>query len=64
MDGTARLVLLQGSDADAAARIQAIDRIEELVAQGKSRLTAQRIVEIERGRTEPSRARKHPLSRQ
>jgi hypothetical protein len=64
MDGKPRLVLLQGSDADTAARVEAIDRIDQLVAQGKSRLTAQRIVEIERGSTEPSRARRHPLSRQ
>ena len=64
MDGKPRLVLLHGSDAEMAARIEAIDRVEQLVAQGKSRLTAQRIVEIERGGTEPSRARRHPLSRQ
>jgi hypothetical protein len=64
MDGKPRLVLLHGSDADAEARGEAIDRIEQLIAQGKSRLTAQRIVEIERGTTEPSRARRHPLSRQ
>lgn len=56
-----RLVLLHGPAT--AARIEAIDRIEQLVAQGKSRLTAQRIVEIENGGTEPSRARRHPTSR-
>jgi hypothetical protein len=56
-----RLVLLHGPET--AARIEAIDRIEQLVAQGKSRLTAQRIVEIENGGTEPSRARRHPTSR-
>ena len=61
MDGKARLVLLHGSET--ATRIEAIDRIEELVAQGKSRLTAERIAEIERGSTEPSRARRHPTSR-
>lgn len=62
MDGKPRLVLIDESEI--ARRIEAVDRIEQLVAQGKSRLTAQRIVEIERGATEPSRARRHPTSRQ
>ena len=62
MDGKPRLVLLHGSDAEMAARIEAIDRVEQLVAQGKSRLTAQRMVEIEEGKAEASRARRHPLS--
>ena len=57
MDGKARLVELHGPDT--ARRIQAIDRIETLVAQGKSRLAATRIVEIERGGDVPSRARRH-----
>jgi len=61
MDGKPRFVL-HASDADVATRIEAIDRVEKLVAQGKSRLTAQRIVEIERG-AEPTRARRHPTSR-
>ena len=61
MTEKSRLVLVHGPEI--AARIEAIDRIEQLVAQGKSRLTAQRIVEIENGATEPSRARRHPTSR-
>ncbi|HZB23035.1 MAG TPA: hypothetical protein VE444_04240 [Gaiellaceae bacterium] len=57
MDGKARLVQLHGPET--AQRIQAIDRIETLVAQGKSRLAATRIVEIERGNEVASRARRH-----
>jgi hypothetical protein len=60
MDSKARLVLLHGSEM--AYRIVAIDRVEQLVADGASRLTAQRIVEIERGAAEPRRARRHPLA--
>jgi hypothetical protein len=55
------LVVLHGSES--ATRLEAIERVEQLIAQGKSRLTAERIVEIERGATEPSRARRHPTSR-
>lgn len=62
MDRKPALVLLHGSET--AARIEGIDRVEQLVAEGKSRLTAQRIVEIERGATEPSRARRHAQARQ
>jgi uncharacterized protein (UPF0248 family) len=51
------------ADDDVAERVQAIDRIEQLVAQGRSRLTAHRIVEIEREESEVSRARRHPTSR-
>ena len=50
-------------DDDVAQRMQAIDRIEQLVAQGRSRLTAHRIVEIERERAEAGRARRHSTSR-
>lgn len=50
-------------DADVAERVQAVDRIEQLVAQGRSRLTAHRIVEIERDQTQAGRARRHPPSR-
>ena len=44
-------------------RLRAMDRVEELVAEGRSRLTAQRMVEIERGEAGAGRARRHPLSR-
>ncbi len=37
--------------------------VERLVAHGKSRLTASRIVELERRNVEPSRARAHAQSR-
>ena len=50
-------------DDDVAERVQAIDRVEQLVAQGRSRLTAHRIVEIEREEAEVGRARRHPPSR-
>jgi protein-L-isoaspartate O-methyltransferase len=50
-------------DDEIAARVRAIDRIEQLVAQGRSRLTAHRIVEIERQEAEAGRARRHPTSR-
>jgi archaeosine-15-forming tRNA-guanine transglycosylase len=63
MDSKVGLVLLHGREA-AEQRLAAIDRVEQLVAQGRSRLTAQRMVEIERGRAEAGRARRHPLSRQ
>jgi hypothetical protein len=38
--------------------------VERLVAGGASRLTAERIVAIERGLAEPGRARRHVTSRQ
>ena len=60
MDSKVRLVHLHGPET--AARIAAVDRVEQLVAQGRSRLTAQRMVEIEEGKAEASRARRHPLS--
>ena len=37
--------------------------VERLVDRGVSRLSAQRIVEIERGAVEPGRARTHTTSR-
>ena len=37
--------------------------VERLVDQGVSRLSAERIVEIERGVVEPGRARTHSTSR-
>ena len=52
------------SDEESAKRYAAISRVEQLVAEGHSRLTAQRIVEIEDGRAEAGRARRHPPSRQ
>ena len=61
MDRNRRLVPFP--DPETMARVRALDRVEELVAEGRSRLTAQRIVEIERGHAEASRARRHPLSR-
>jgi hypothetical protein len=37
--------------------------VERLVDSGVSRLSAERIVEIERGTVEPGRARTHTMSR-
>ena len=37
--------------------------VERLVASGTTRLTAYRLVELERTKTEPSRARAHTQSR-
>jgi hypothetical protein len=37
--------------------------VDRLVEAGSSRLTAERIVEIERGEAEPGRARPHGMSR-
>jgi hypothetical protein len=37
--------------------------VERLVAEGTSRLTAERIVAIEQGLAEPGRARRHVTSR-
>jgi hypothetical protein len=37
--------------------------VDRLVARGVSRLTAARMVEIERGPAEPGRARRHAVSR-
>jgi hypothetical protein len=61
MDGKDRLVLLHGPEMPQI--VIPVDRVEQLVAGGASRLTAQRIVEIERGTAEAGRARRHTLSR-
>ena len=41
------------------ARIHDLDRVGQLVAEGRSRVTAQRMVEIERGLARAGRARRH-----
>jgi len=46
-----------------ARRLDRFARVERLVAGGASRLTAERIVAIERGEAEPGRARRHTQSR-
>lgn len=61
MESKPNLVVVR--DDEVVQRTQAIDRIEQLVAQGRSRLTAHRIVEIERERAEAGRARRHSTSR-
>jgi hypothetical protein len=38
-------------------------RLQRLLAEGVSRLAAERIAAIERGDAEPGRARRHPQSR-
>lgn len=57
--------LLEGiviSESD-LARLSVSVLVARLVAQGVSRLTAERLVEIQRGAAEPGRARSHPVSR-
>ena len=49
-----------GTDEDA---LRVLTRVERLVAGGASRLTAERLVAIERGDAEPGRARRHALAR-
>lgn len=61
MESKPELVVVD--DDEIAERVQAIDRVEQLVAQGRSRLTAHRIVAIEREEAEVSRARRHSTSR-
>ena len=46
-----------------AKRLSSTTLVERLVAGGASRLTAQRIIEIERGSAEPGRARPHTTAR-
>ena len=46
-----------------ARRLSDAAIVERLVEHGCSRLTAQRIVEIERGSAEPARARRRTLAR-
>ena len=47
----------------AAADVNALSNIEQLVARGASRLTAARILEIERGDDAPGRALPHTQAR-
>ena len=61
MDSKSRLSLLHGDET--AKRVAKLDRVEQLMAEGRSRLTAHRIVEIENGQAEASRARRHAQSR-
>ena len=44
-------------------RLRDWEVVDLLVADGTSRLTAERIVEIERGGAEPGRARPHSMAR-
>ena len=44
-------------------KLSAAAAVERLVADGTSRLTAERIVAIEQGLAEPGRARSHAMSR-
>jgi len=44
-------------------RLSGADAVERLVADGTSRLTAERIVAIEHGLAEPGRARRHVTAR-
>jgi hypothetical protein len=44
-------------------RLSDAELVELLVSDGASRLAAHRIVAIERGAAEPSRARRHAMSR-
>jgi len=55
----ARLAITHGQ----AARLTDAELVELLVSDGASRVTAHRIVAIERGAAEPSRARRHAMSR-
>jgi hypothetical protein len=59
----ARFGKLEIPDAE-AKRLSATAIVERLVAHGSSRLTAERIVAIERGGEEPSRARRHGRARE
>jgi len=65
---TGTVKLLDGDPLDVlrgpeSAHFDSIELVERLVAAGASRLTAKRIVEIDRGTGEPGRARPHPISR-
>jgi hypothetical protein len=48
---------------DEAEQLSTAAIVERLIAIGTSRLTAERIVAIERGNAEPGRARNHGLPR-
>ena len=58
----ARFGEIEISDAE-ARKLSDAAIVERLVAHGKSRLTAARIVELARQKLEPSRARAHAQSR-
>ncbi|MDQ4082154.1 MAG: hypothetical protein M3123_04600 [Actinomycetota bacterium] len=58
----ARLGKVEISDR-AVAILSDAELVRRLVASGMSRLTAERVVAIERGNAEPGRARRHHLSR-
>jgi hypothetical protein len=45
------------------SRLRDWEVVELLVEAGSSRLTAERMVEIKRGETEPGRARRHGSTR-
>jgi hypothetical protein len=45
------------------SRLRDWEVIDRLVEAGSSRLTAERMVEIDRGKAEPGRARPHGMSR-
>jgi hypothetical protein len=54
----------QGEDpGDDANAVRDLTLVERLVAGGASRLTAERMVAIERGEAEPGRARRHAQAR-
>jgi hypothetical protein len=57
-----RFGTIEIAEAD-AKRLSSATLVERLVANGASRLTAQRMVEIERGSAEPGRARPHTTAR-
>ncbi len=61
MDSKRRRVV--APDTEAADRRAATERVEQLVAEGRSRLTARRMVELERDGADAGRARRHHLSR-
>jgi len=58
----ARFGRVEIPDAD-LARLTNAAFVERLVERGVSRLTAHRIVAIERGKDEPGRARRHTQAR-
>jgi hypothetical protein len=45
------------------SRLRDWEVVDRLVEAGSSRLTAERMVEIERGEAEPGRARPHSMAR-
>ncbi len=51
--------LVAPDDEEMIRRLVAMDRVEQLVAEGRSRVTAHRIVELERATTGVGRARRH-----